>query len=806
MNRDAFESASGLRPASAYLMIGIALLIVCGKSWVLALEEDHHQPRGTQKEEQLPAPDFDIVDRDRHSLALSVQRMSLRLSPRSMWQAHTPADIAVSLAELLDDGTTPGQLIEAFFPSARAGVIRVEDKEWRLTYEEADRIEDWAYELGIGEMLWLVRAKDRAEWRIHWRPVELLSSETRRRQNSGKDGLAPITWSRRLADGLAKARTPQVAEGARPLTHREIERRRSSIWRVLIPCADTIAIDELPPERVLDLIELLDEEFIQKQQMNIEFAHDRVYPVRAGIEADAAWGVLGSWRYIDEAEANRLAAQEEGDEDEHARLARKLLDVKHPRSGLEGVAASLLGSKDFEFIAPAPASYRYRKSVPVHQKSRRYFYGDAPEGPTPQVFATLDSELQEYLHGTLRTAVDDFRAAAAMGIVVDVETGDVLAVDGCSAYEVSEFLPTWHLFSPGSTFKVVVMATALDAGVVDPNDEFDTYNGHYNVPGSSRVIREAEGAPTGRIPTWKAISRSVNAVMVQIGMKIPARHLRSKLIELGYNQEADVGVGQQRAGHLRELPWKPAYTHASVSFGHELSVNLWQHATALATILRGGVRRPLRMISGIEWGDDHYRLLLAQGEPVFSQWACASVREMMAEGARTGTGRHIAKRERDLGTPIELLSKTGTTEKEPGVPCLHLELERNEFNSKLPGGRHDPNFVTFDQMKRRDIPHKGSCYTSSICLAGRVFGESREIMVLMVVDEPRSKLKFGSDVAGPAAASVLKEALGLTKGGVSLAERSSFEQSYGYDEVLETRDHPWLLRAPVEPLDEEPSW
>lgn len=793
MRRPSFESASGLRPASAYLMIGIVLAVVCGKSWILACEEDHSQPRGTEKSEVLPAPDFNVVDREGRSLAQSVQRMSLRLSPRSMWQAHTPDDMAAKIAELLGEEFTARDLAAEFFPSARAGVIRVTHADWVLDYSAAQRVEGWAHDLRLDDLIWLVRSKDRAEWRLHWRPLDLLSVATRREHSTGKKAMAPIAWSRVLADGLAFARQPELRELEEPPTRREIEARRSAVWAALLPCADTIAVEALPPESVLALIELLDAEAVQKHQMSIEFEHERVYPARDQSESGEAWGVLGNWRYIGEAEAREFANELERDPARRDRRMRELLEVKHPRSGLEGVAADLLAREEFSFIAPSSASYSYRKSVPVHEASRRYYFGDETEGHTPEVFTTLDADLQEYLHRKLRDSVDEHEAAAAMGIVVDVESGDVLAVDGCSSYEVAEFLPTWHLFSPGSTFKVVVMTTALDAEVVGPEEPFNTFNGHYPIPNSRRVIREAEGAPVDWIPAWMGISRSVNAVLVQIGMRIPAEIFYRKLVALGYHQLPAVGIGKERRGHLTDLPWKPAYTHASVSFGHELSVTLWQHAGALATILRGGIPRPLRLVSGVEWGDEHYRLFLEEGERVFSEYACATVREMMAEGARTGTGRHLAKHERELGTKLEFISKTGTTEKEPGVPCLHLEMKRNQLNSHLPGGRKDPNFITFNQMKTWPVPHRGSCYTSSICLSGRVPGEEREVMVLLVVDEPRSKMKFGSDVAGPAAASVLKEALGLTEGGQCISQRSDFIPSYGYEEEAQGADLPWVM-------------
>jgi len=806
MKRPNFESASGLRPASAYLMIGLALVVVCGRSWVLACEEEHHQPRGSERVDVLPAPDFDLVDRERRVLAQSVQRMDLRLSPRSMWQAHTPDAMAEKVADLLGEEFTREELLAAFLPSAQGGVIRVADEAWRLDFASARRLEAWAHELGIDRELSLVRQGERPLWEVHWRPAELLSRETRARVARGEEAPSPIEWTRRLADGLLAARDPQLADAERPPTFRERERRRSRVWRAFLPCAHTVALRGLPPGSVLGLLELLDAESVQAHQMSIEFEHERVYPARAGSELGAAWQVLGRWSYLSEDAARRAARELEDDPEGRGRLARELLDVKHPRNGLEGVAADLLAAEAFRFIDPTPASYRYRRCVPVLEEARRYFYGDECESSTPQILTTLDGELQEFLQAVLEETVAEHDAAASLGIVVEVETGDVLAVGGASAYEVAEFLPTWHLFSPGSTFKVVAMTTALEAGVVHKDEVFDTFDGHYNVPSSRRVIREARGAPRGRIPAWEAISRSVNAVLVQIGMRVPAPFFREKLLALGYAEPPGVGVGVERAGYLPELPWSPAYTHASVSFGHELSVTLWQHAAALATILRGGVPRPLRVVTAVEWEDEHHRLRLEEGPRVYSRASCRTVRSMMAEGARTGTGRHLAKRERESGTPIELLSKTGTTEKEPGAPCLHLELERNQHNASLPGGRQDPGFVTFTEMKARPRPHRRSCYTSSICLVGRVAGEERELMVLFVVDEPRSKLKFGSDVAGPAAMKALKEALGLTRGGEPVAERAAVRVDYGYAEEPPGEDLPWRMAHEVYLAGGEGSW
>ncbi len=792
MNAPNLESASGLRPAMAYLLICVVLVTVGGRAWVLAMEEEHHQPRGAEREEALPRPDFNLVDREGRLLALSVQRMDLRLSPRSMWQAHTPRFMAAKILPHLRGELSLDQLLQNFFPSARAGVVRVRAKGWKFDYETATRVERWAHERGIHELLWLEREGERPAWTLAWKPLDLLDRATRvAHSEDAEEPISPLTWTRSLADGLAQAIAPRDPNAER-LSWEAQEKRRERIWKALLPDADAIAVRGLPAESVVDLIALLDEQGVQSHQMSIEFEHERVYPTRDNcVLAEAAHEVVGNWRFIGKPEAQQRADKVGGTVVERDRRARELLDAKHPNSGLEGVAASVLARPEFEFVQPAEARYRYRRSVPVHQPSRRYFYEDSAEDATPAVISTLDANLQEFLHAELCAARAEHGAAAVQGIVVDVATGDVLAVAGDASHPVAEFLPTWHLFSPGSTFKVIVMATALEASVVGYEEEFDTHDGHYRIPNSIRTIHEARGAPPGVIPAWMALSKSVNAVMVQIGMRVPDEFFHAKLLQLGYQDVVYAGVGVERAGAIPTLPWTGAWSHASVSFGHELTVNLWQHAAALATVLRGGIRRPLRVVSGVEWAGEVHPLALEGGERVFREETCAAVRSMMAEGAATGTGRHIRAREDELGTPIELRSKTGTTEKEDEVVCLHQELERNAHNAALPLGRQDPGFITFKTLKQQPKPHSRSCYTSSICLVGRVPGEVREVMVLIVVEEPITKLKFGSDVAGPTAIAVLKEALGITAHGEPVADRAAWEPSYGYEEAPEGSFQPW---------------
>jgi cell division protein FtsI/penicillin-binding protein 2 len=302
------------------------------------------------------------------------------------------------------------------------------------------------------------------------------------------------------------------------------------------------------------------------------------------------------------------------------------------------------------------------------------------------------------------------------------------------------------------------MAAALDTRAVAPDDRFDSENGRFRIEG--RAIGEAEGGDDkGVVSAAEGLAYSINAVMVQIGTRVEDREMHARFVGLGYGAYPRTGLGGERRGHLSAPPWKKKYTHASLSFGHEISVTLWQHAQALATILRGGHFRPLRVVRAVEWNGRREELPLVEDHPlqardVLSASACEDVREMMRLGAVIGTGRDVTKA---IQERVDVGTKTGTAQKVPGELCLHLELQHN-----LEHGCKGAKACRQALAKHGQPPHR-NCYTSSICVFGRLKEGGREVMVLVVVDEPRGKRRFGSQVAGPAGLGMLAEALGLTR-------------------------------------------
>jgi len=765
VNSSRFESASGLRLSAAFLLIIAVLGVVALKAGKVTLVDEGEQPRNL-KEQRSPEIAFDLVDRGGVPLALSIERMELVAYPNALWQAHTPDQLLPRLADAL--GWKVEELSEALLPPLVNGWFEVQAPPFDLDASQAQTLANW---IARGSTdpdaapnpiagLELRRAAGQG-YHLYWQPLVALSRATRESHGAH----STVRWTRRLADDLIHC--VFGAEGQKELesNERELNAARKLVWDALLPLHFRRVMKEVPPATSMSVYKLLKDERIREHQAKLLPVNKRVYPVRDGSEPLAQpVAVLGSWGMLDEGEARERARAElhlEDDrdlspQDQLELEARELLRRSYPSpiNGLELSGYELLQRPEFDWIERDPERYYFLASYVPRRAPQRFFQADDSGDPTPRIVTTLDAGLQRHMRSALEQVMQQHKPAVAMAIAVEVETGKLLAVDSLDAYEASGFLPTVHTFTPGSTMKVIVMATAVDTHSVDLTHKYNTFDGHFVLDGK-RPIHEAENAPHGWLTPEQGLAYSCNAVLVQIGLQIPAQQLYDRFRQLGYGRAPGAGLGGERAGMIPAWPWDRRFKHASVCFGHEMQVTLWQHATALATVVRGGTFLPLRVFEAVEQGARHEALPSAgPGQPIFQPSTCEIVRGMMKLGAEVGTGKGVRCADFEMGT------KTGTAEKLPTEVCLHAEMAYNRERAK-----HAAPALSRAQLLAKKS-HAGGCYTSSMCAWGHLPDSPREVMVLVVVDEPRSSRHYGSEIAGPATISILKEALGYTHGGV----------------------------------------
>ncbi len=795
------------------MIIVLGFVLVGFRSVYLARDVDGEQPDATIVK-AAPRSSFELFDRDGQAMALSMECFDISVSPRSLLRSHTPVHMASALARGLH--LPEAQVLERLLPKEvdkdTGFLIPEKPKLLRFDSEGARAVQRWlktgsldpdAEEVPMHGWSWVV-LDSRRHATLAWQPEVVLDLHERLRHMSAKSAERPERWTRKILRDLTKLVTQaglptDVQEDLQRLS--SFERRAflaDAIWAELCPTTYRSLAKGVEPNMAHKVAQMLRDETVSPWQIKLQPSMRRFQPVRedplhmvamgeAAPGAADPFAVLGHWGVLGEDDAKAQALRDR-DKSPHllpwdeaadpvAARASELARQWKPWSGLERLCQTILEDSGVaESWSQKTRTYTVRgrrlaRDRRVRWKDREVpdYYMDASLADAPiELHTTLDAQLQFELHAELLSVMDRMDPAMAMGICLDVESGRVLAVDGMQAYPGGRFLPTQHVFTPGSTLKSVIMAAALDRGVVAPDTKFKTFypKGIVVREGrSSRHIAEAEGAPReAEIEARAGLSKSVNAVLIQIGLRLEAADLRGILVDMGYGSRPGVGLGSEGVGYLPKLKkgtWDRVYTHPSICFGHELGVTLWQHAQGLASIARGGDFLPLSLVDSVHQEQLSHRFDLGGRRPVLSAKACEQVLEMMAIGAQSGTGRHVANDK--LCPEFEYIgTKTGTTEKTKTEVCIHVELQHAaEHREKETSCSRS----CYKSLKGKQL-HKGlgsTCYTASMCAIGRLSEDGPTILTLVVVEDARAKdKKFGAEVAGSSAILLLRRALGLS--------------------------------------------
>lgn len=218
-----------------------------------------------------------------------------------------------------------------------------------------------------------------------------------------------------------------------------------------------------------------------------------------------------------------------------------------------------------------------------------------PEGN--ELRLTVDSELQYRLESELATAVTEFEAESAVGVILDAKTSAVLALASSPTFDVNKAMKTapeirrnkivTDAFEPGSTMKAFVIASALRDGIVQPKSKFYCEKGSFRV--GNRTIKEAESREKFEdLTVAEILAVSSNIGTTKIAFKVGAEKLRQGLLDFGFGQKIGVDLPGEARGLVQALPWKQ-HLLSNISFGHGISVTPLQIANAFAVIANGGV-------------------------------------------------------------------------------------------------------------------------------------------------------------------------------------------------------------------------
>jgi cell division protein FtsI (penicillin-binding protein 3) len=212
---------------------------------------------------------------------------------------------------------------------------------------------------------------------------------------------------------------------------------------------------------------------------------------------------------------------------------------------------------------------------------------------------SVDSKLQYIAFNSIKEAVEKFHAKAGAAVVLDVHTGEVLALTNWPTYNpndrsrlTGEQLRNRVItdtFEPGSTLKPFTVALALDRGLIKPATLFDTGNGRYQTGG--HTIRDTH--PHGVIDVTTIIQKSSNIGTTKISELLSAQEMWEMFTKVGFGQAPRYGFPGAAAGRVRPYKSWPIVAKANMSFGQGISMSLLQLAHAWLIFARDGDVIPL---------------------------------------------------------------------------------------------------------------------------------------------------------------------------------------------------------------------
>ena len=314
---------------------------------------------------------------------------------------------------------------------------------------------------------------------------------------------------------------------------------------------------------------------------------------------------------------------------------------------------------------------------------------------------TIDTHIQHAAEQALAKSIAKYDARAGIVLVVDVDSGDILAMANQPFFNPNAVRSSkatqrrlralTDIYEPGSTLKPLLFAAALEEKVIERDTLIDCENGKWKV--ARKTIRDTH--PEKWLPAHKVLRYSSNIGSAKIGMDLGAGVYHDYLTKLGFGEKTNIGLPGESRGILMQPNKWTSVDLAAISFGQGIGTTALQMAKAYLCLANGGVTKELNLVNLPE--PDRKNTAVR----VFSPETAATVLDMMKDVVHEdGTGRSA----RIPG--ITMAGKTGTAQK------------------AAKGGYGDQYLSSFVALVPAEAP---------------------ELLVITMIDEPQ-KANYGSKI------------------------------------------------------------
>ncbi|HRK62126.1 MAG TPA: penicillin-binding protein 2 [Candidatus Omnitrophota bacterium] len=398
---------------------------------------------------------------------------------------------------------------------------------------------------------------------------------------------------------------------------------------------------------------------------------------------------------------------------------------------------------------------RYLRGVPGHKQTIRDAMGRQikafeksylPAIDGGQIELTIDQQVQHFTEKALDQAYRKWKAKAAFAIVMNPNTGEILAMANRPTYDPNEFKNSnaanrrnrviTDMYEPGSIFKIVAISGALDLGYVTPETTFYCENGKWAY-GGGRILHDVHAY--GKLSVVDIMAKSSNIGTVKIGLKMKPEEFQKYIDAFGFGKPTGVDFPGEARGFTRPPKNWSRTSPYNIPIGHEVLVTPLQMVRMLAVIANGGKLVKPYIIEKIE-DSAGVAILKNKHEPpvqIIKPEVADEVRKMLVQVVERGTGQTAKINGFQVG------GKTGTAQKVVGKTYSH-----DKFMS---------SFMGFAPA------------------------ENPRYVMLVVLDEARP-LYYGGTVAGPVFKEVMESVLRLD--GFEIPEAKATDAAPISDEIV----------------------
>jgi cell division protein FtsI (penicillin-binding protein 3) len=323
------------------------------------------------------------------------------------------------------------------------------------------------------------------------------------------------------------------------------------------------------------------------------------------------------------------------------------------------LAAHLVGSVDFDQRGNLGLEQSLDKALRGHEGEVRMVQDVRQRGVESlasnaaqqgqNITLSIDSRIQFIAERELGAACELRRATSGSVVIMNPYTGEILALASYPSFDPAKppettderearfNHPVSVPFEPGSVFKVITLATALETTKLRPESTINCGGGTFNLYG--RVIHEAKRG-YGYLSMADVLAKSSNIGAIQIGLKVGEKNLLEYVRRFGFGRKTGLPLPAESGGAVRDLKYWGKTSIGSVAMGHEISTTAVQLAQACSVIANGGVLvKPRLVIQRQTPGGKLEKEPMEQPHRILKPETAITMRQMMEGVVLHGTGR-----------------------------------------------------------------------------------------------------------------------------------------------------------------------